>query len=481
MGWVLQEDRGLLLAQGRYPARLAAVDAPNINAFGLVTGLKTYTPSRQVERTIRRNGLRALRSAGRDGKAPAARHRRLRRRPQRAAAGGEEQGQAVHARRPVRPQRARRPDLRRGRRRRGPARSVPRRAAGAPRQRRGADAVRRPLRALDADTPTTLTRTTPYARVPKKPRGNAILDAGSLRRTTTAGASAARREHADLGQQLPDRRPQALDHRPPAVRRRAPDRLLLPRPHARGRPALARPPGARRLLAREPRDDPDRPRRGLRVEPHLRRLGPHRRVRGDPLRRLVHPLPLPREVPRDGHGQRGHDQGRGPGALPHDGPRSRDRLRDGRRQARRDRPQARELRPRRALAAARSATPRSAGSPARARSSTRSRARRSRSMSATPTTATSRCSRPASSRAATRASTRGSRRSAPAATSGAARCPRRKLPQQVNPAGGALLNWNNSPAPGFGAADDNWSYGSLHRVSLLRNQIARRPSTTSRR
>ena len=30
MGWVLQEDRGLLLAQGRYPARLAAVDAPNI-------------------------------------------------------------------------------------------------------------------------------------------------------------------------------------------------------------------------------------------------------------------------------------------------------------------------------------------------------------------------------------------------------------------------------------------------------------------
>src|SRR5215213_7286930 len=26
MGWVLEEDRGLLLAQGRYPARLAAVD-----------------------------------------------------------------------------------------------------------------------------------------------------------------------------------------------------------------------------------------------------------------------------------------------------------------------------------------------------------------------------------------------------------------------------------------------------------------------
>ena len=47
MGWVLQEDRGLLLAQARYAARLAAVDAPNINAFGLVTGLKTYKPTRQ--------------------------------------------------------------------------------------------------------------------------------------------------------------------------------------------------------------------------------------------------------------------------------------------------------------------------------------------------------------------------------------------------------------------------------------------------
>jgi acyl-homoserine lactone acylase PvdQ len=51
--------------------------------------------------------------------------------------------------------------------------------------------------------------------------------------------------------------------------------------------------------------------------------------------------------------------------------------------------------------------------------------------------------------------------------------PARKLPQQVNPPGGAIVNWNNSPAPGFGAADDNWSYGSLHRVSLLRTQIAR--------
>jgi acyl-homoserine lactone acylase PvdQ len=68
MGWVLQEDRGLLLAQGRYPARLAAIDAPNIDAFSLVTGLKTYTPTPEVDRTILRNGLEALRSQGQDGK-----------------------------------------------------------------------------------------------------------------------------------------------------------------------------------------------------------------------------------------------------------------------------------------------------------------------------------------------------------------------------------------------------------------------------
>ncbi|MEA2132797.1 MAG: hypothetical protein QOC68_706, partial [Solirubrobacteraceae bacterium] len=53
--------------------------------------------------------------------------------------------------------------------------------------------------------------------------------------------------------------------------------------------------------------------------------------------------------------------------------------------------------------------------------------------------------------------------------------PARKLPQQVNPASGVLVNWNNSPAPGFGAADNNWAYGSLHRVSLLQAQIARHP------
>src|SRR4051794_37208726 len=52
MGWILGEDRGLLLAQARDAARLAAIDAPNIDAFGLVIDLKQYTPTKQVDKII---------------------------------------------------------------------------------------------------------------------------------------------------------------------------------------------------------------------------------------------------------------------------------------------------------------------------------------------------------------------------------------------------------------------------------------------
>src|ERR1700730_10908029 len=38
-GWVLAEDRGLLLSQARYPSLLAAVDAPGIDALGLISSL----------------------------------------------------------------------------------------------------------------------------------------------------------------------------------------------------------------------------------------------------------------------------------------------------------------------------------------------------------------------------------------------------------------------------------------------------------
>ena len=40
-------------------------------------------------------------------------------------------------------------------------------------------------------------------------------------------------------------------------------------------------------------------------------------------------------------------------------------------------------------------------------------------------------------------------------------------PQQIDPRRGYILNWNNRPAPEFGAADDEWSYGSVHRVEMF--------------
>src|SRR3954465_8170024 len=68
-GWVLEEDRGLLLAQGRYPARFAALDAPGIDAFSLVTGLKQVTTTKQADRLITDEQTRALRARGAEGRA----------------------------------------------------------------------------------------------------------------------------------------------------------------------------------------------------------------------------------------------------------------------------------------------------------------------------------------------------------------------------------------------------------------------------
>jgi acyl-homoserine lactone acylase PvdQ len=45
-------------------------------------------------------------------------------------------------------------------------------------------------------------------------------------------------------------------------------------------------------------------------------------------------------------------------------------------------------------------------------------------------------------------------------------------PQQVNPPSGYLVSWNNKPAPGFGAADDQWGYGPVHRSRALSDRVA---------
>ena len=48
----------------------------------------------------------------------------------------------------------------------------------------------------------------------------------------------------------------------------------------------------------------------------------------------------------------------------------------------------------------------------------------------------------------------------------------------INPPSGLILNWNNRPAAGVGAADSNFAYGSVHRVDLLRAGMAARRKHT---
>jgi acyl-homoserine lactone acylase PvdQ len=47
-------------------------------------------------------------------------------------------------------------------------------------------------------------------------------------------------------------------------------------------------------------------------------------------------------------------------------------------------------------------------------------------------------------------------------------------PHAIDPRSGEIVNWNNKPSAGFGAADDNFSYGSVHRVQLLNQELARK-------
>ena len=45
--------------------------------------------------------------------------------------------------------------------------------------------------------------------------------------------------------------------------------------------------------------------------------------------------------------------------------------------------------------------------------------------------------------------------------------PLARHPHAVDPESGLILNWNNKPAPGWQAGEDNLSYGSVHRVEAF--------------
>jgi acyl-homoserine lactone acylase PvdQ len=65
-GWALAHDRELLLEQARYNARVAVIDAPGLSALGLITALKTFQPSLRTERELRKE-VAKLRAYGKPG------------------------------------------------------------------------------------------------------------------------------------------------------------------------------------------------------------------------------------------------------------------------------------------------------------------------------------------------------------------------------------------------------------------------------
>jgi acyl-homoserine lactone acylase PvdQ len=67
-GWLVAEDRGLLLQQARYDSRVAAIDAPGVDALGLVSNLQSFKPSAQTENEIAKQ-TGSLTRAGAKGRA----------------------------------------------------------------------------------------------------------------------------------------------------------------------------------------------------------------------------------------------------------------------------------------------------------------------------------------------------------------------------------------------------------------------------
>jgi acyl-homoserine lactone acylase PvdQ len=66
-GWIAAEDRGLLLQEARFNARVAAIDVPGLTAIGLVENLQDFQPSAETERVVSRQ-TQVLLHAGPEGR-----------------------------------------------------------------------------------------------------------------------------------------------------------------------------------------------------------------------------------------------------------------------------------------------------------------------------------------------------------------------------------------------------------------------------
>ena len=66
-GWLLAEDRSLLLEQARYNSRVAAIGVPGLKALDLISQLKSFKPSRQTEKMLAAQS-KELQKAGKEGR-----------------------------------------------------------------------------------------------------------------------------------------------------------------------------------------------------------------------------------------------------------------------------------------------------------------------------------------------------------------------------------------------------------------------------
>ena len=59
-GWLIAEDRGLLIQQARFNARVASIDAPGLSAIGLVVGFRTFSRALRQRRSSPSRRTRSL-------------------------------------------------------------------------------------------------------------------------------------------------------------------------------------------------------------------------------------------------------------------------------------------------------------------------------------------------------------------------------------------------------------------------------------
>ena len=65
-GWIAQQDRGFLLAQARFNSYAAAIDLPNITSYSLILGLQNFQPSAETQAEVAKQAD-ALLAKGADG------------------------------------------------------------------------------------------------------------------------------------------------------------------------------------------------------------------------------------------------------------------------------------------------------------------------------------------------------------------------------------------------------------------------------